>query len=169
LTCSVISEYHTVNIGKVVNIRYPEMKVSTKARYGLRVMMALANRHGQGPVLLKDIAREQELSEKYLSRIVIDLRSAGFLDAFRGANGGYVLTRDPNQITVGEVVNVLEDMTPVECVKDKTVCGRVESCSANEVWRRLGKAIQETLGGITLEDMLVWSRQKNEQYTMYYL
>jgi Rrf2 family transcriptional regulator, cysteine metabolism repressor len=145
------------------------MNVSTKARYGLRVMMALANRHGQGPVFLKDIAREQELSEKYLSRIVIDLRGAGLLDAFRGANGGYVLTRTPDKITVGEVVNVLEDMTPVECAKDPAVCGRVETCSANEVWRRLNKAIQETLEGITLEDMLAWSRQKNEQYTMYYL
>jgi Rrf2 family protein len=145
------------------------MKVSTKARYGLRVMMALANRYGQGPVFLKDIAQEQELSEKYLSRIVIDLRSAGLLDAFRGANGGYMLTRSPEKITVAEVVNVLEDMTPVECIKDAGVCGRVETCSANEVWRRLDKAIQETLGGITLEDMLVIGRQKNDNYTMYYL
>jgi Rrf2 family protein len=145
------------------------MKVSTKARYGLRVMVALANRFGQGPVFLKDIAREQELSEKYLSRIVIDLRSAGLLDAFRGANGGYVLTRSPDKITVGQVVNVLEDMTPMECLKTPAVCGRVESCSANEVWRRLDKAIQETMSGITLEDMLAFGRQKNEQYTMYYL
>lgn len=145
------------------------MKVSTKARYGLRVMIALANHYGQGPVFLKDIARDQELSEKYLSRIVIDLRGAGLLDAFRGANGGYVLTRSPVEITVREVVNVLEDMTPVECVKDSAVCGRVETCSANEVWRRVDKAIQETLGGITLEDMLTFGRQKNENYTMYYL
>ncbi|MBM4104607.1 MAG: Rrf2 family transcriptional regulator [Planctomycetes bacterium] len=145
------------------------MKVSTKARYGLRLMMALATRHGQGPVFLKDIAREQELSEKYLSRIVIDLRSAGLLDAFRGANGGYILTRSPDKITVREVVTVLEDMTPVECAKEPAVCGRVEICSANEVWCRLDKAIQETLGGITLEDMLAWGRQKNENYVMYYL
>jgi Rrf2 family protein len=132
-------------------------------------MIALANHYGQGPVFLKDIARDQELSEKYLSRIVIDLRGAGLLDAFRGANGGYVLTRSPVEITVREVVNVLEDMTPVECVKDSAVCGRVETCSANEVWRRVDKAIQETLGGITLEDMLTFGRQKNENYTMYYL
>jgi Rrf2 family protein len=145
------------------------MKVSTKARYGLRVMIALANRYGQEPVYLKDIAHEQELSEKYLSRIVMDLRSAGLLDAFRGANGGYVLARAPNKITVAQVVNVLEDMTPVECVKDAAVCGRVETCSANEVWRRVDRAIQDTLGSITLEDMLVLGRQKNENYTMYYL
>jgi Rrf2 family transcriptional regulator, cysteine metabolism repressor len=145
------------------------MRMSTKARYGLRVMVALANRYGQGPVFLKDIAQEQELSEKYLSRIVIDLRSAGLLDAFRGSNGGYILTRAPNKITVGQVVNVLEDMTPVECLKDAGVCGRVETCSANEVWRRLNNAIQDTLGSITLEDMLTFGRQKNENYTMYYL
>jgi Rrf2 family protein len=145
------------------------MKVSTKARYGLRVMIALANRYGQRPVFLKDIAHDQELSEKYLSRIVMDLRSAGLLDAFRGANGGYVLTRSPEKITVGEVVNVLEDMTPVECVKDSAVCGRVETCCANEVWSRLNKVIQETLNGMTLQDMLTLGLQKNEQYTMYYL
>jgi Rrf2 family protein len=145
------------------------MRISTKARYGLRFVMALANRYGQGPVFLKDIAQEQELSEKYLSRIVIDLRSAGLLDAFRGSNGGYVLTQAPNKITVGQVVNVLEDMAPVDCVKDAGLCGRVETCSANEVWRRLNNAIQETLGGITLEDMLTFGRQKNENYTMYYL
>jgi DNA-binding IscR family transcriptional regulator len=67
------------------------------------------------------------------------------------------------------VVNVLEDMTPVECVKDSTVCGRVETCAANEVWCRLDNAIQKTLGNITLEDMLAFGRQKNENYTMYYL
>jgi Rrf2 family protein len=145
------------------------MKVSTKARYGLRVMMALANRFGQGPVFLKDIAREQELSDKYLSRIVIDLRSAGLLDAFRGANGGYVLTRSPEKITVGQVVNVLEDMTPVECVRDSGICDRVETCSANEVWRRLNKAIQETLDSMTLADMLTLGLHKNENYVMYYL
>jgi Rrf2 family protein len=145
------------------------MKVSTKARYGLKLMMALANRHGQGPVFLKDIAREQELSEKYLSRIVIELRAAGLIDAFRGANGGYVLAGEPYAITVGDVVRTLEDMTPVDCVRDTAVCGRVELCSANEVWRRLDEAISATLNQITLADMLAWSRQKNENYTMYYL
>ena len=145
------------------------MKVSTKARYGLRLMMALANRHGQGPVFLKDIARDQELSEKYLSRIVIELRAAGLVDAFRGANGGYVLAHEPYAITVGDVVRTLEDMTPVDCVRDTAVCSRVELCSANEVWRRLNEAISETLNKITLADMLAWSRQRNENYTMYYL
>jgi Rrf2 family protein len=145
------------------------MKVSTKARYGLRLMMALANRHGQGPVFLKDIARDQELSEKYLSRIVIELRAAGLVDAFRGANGGYVLAHEPYAIIVGDVVRTLEDMTPVDCVRDAAVCNRVELCSANEVWRRLDEAISETLNKITLADMLAWSRQKSENYTMYYL
>jgi Rrf2 family protein len=145
------------------------MKVSTKARYGLRLMMALANRHGQGPVFLKDIARDQELSEKYLSRIVIELRAAGLVNAFRGANGGYVLAHEPYAITVGDVVRMLEDMTPVDCVRDATVCSRVELCSANEVWRRLDEAISATLNQITLADMLTWGRQKNENYTMYYL
>lgn len=160
---------HTKAMGMVVIKRHPDMKVSTKARYGLRLMMALANRHGQGPVFLKDIARDQELSEKYLSRIVIELRAAGLVDAFRGANGGYVLAGEPYAITVGDVVGTLEDMTPVDCVRNTAACNRVELCSANEVWRRLDKAIQETLGGITLDDMLTWGRQKNEDYIMYYL
>ncbi|MBM4104667.1 MAG: Rrf2 family transcriptional regulator [Planctomycetes bacterium] len=145
------------------------MKVSTKARYGLRLMMALANRYGQGTAFLKDIARDQELSEKYLSHIVMELRAAGLVNAFRGSNGGYVLAREPYAITVGDVVKTLEDMMPVNCVREPAVCGRVELCSANEVWRRLGEAISTTLNQITLADMLAWSRQKNENYVMYYL
>lgn len=144
------------------------MTISTKARYGLRMMVELADHYGKGPVLLKDIAQNQSLSEKYLSRIVIDLRTAGLVDSFRGANGGYVLSRDPSEITVRQVVWALENTTPVECVRDPGVCDRISSCPTYDVWKTLDQAIYATLEKITLDDVLNNSRQKSEQ-TMYYL
>lgn len=144
------------------------MAVSTKARYGLRMMIVLAEHYGKGPMLLKDIARDQSISEKYLSRIVIDLKSAGLVDAVRGAKGGYVLKQPPAGITVRQVVWALENMAPVECVRNPGVCDKVSSCPTYDVWRDLDRAIYETLEKITLEDVLERGRQRSQQ-TMYYL
>jgi Rrf2 family protein len=132
------------------------------------MMVVLAEHYGKGPVLLKDIAKSQSLSEKYLSRIVIDLKSAGLVDSFRGAHGGYALTRRPEEITVRQVVWVLEDPAPVECVRNAGVCDRVSSCPTHEVWHILDQAIYATLEKITLDDVLAISRHRSEQ-TMYYL
>jgi Rrf2 family protein len=144
------------------------MAISTKARYGLRMMVVLAEHYGKGPLLLKEIAQNQSLSEKYLSRIVIDLKSAGLVDSFRGANGGYVLTRRPCEITVRQIVWALEDTSPVECVRNSGACERVSSCPTYEVWRVLDQAVYTTLEKITLDDVLAMRQQKCE-YTMYYL
>lgn len=132
------------------------------------MMVVLAEHYGQGLLLLKDIAQSQSLSEKYLSRIVIDLKSAGLVDSLRGAHGGYVLTRRPDEITVRQVVWSLEDTSPVECVRNAGVCDRVSSCPTHEVWRILDRAIYTALDSITLDDVLMMSRQKSE-HTMYYL
>ena len=93
------------------------MKMSTRARYGLRLMVDLAVKDGKGPILLKDVSRSQEISEKYLSQIIIPLKTAGLVKSFRGAHGGYTLQRDPAKINLLEVVSALEgDLSLVECV-----------------------------------------------------
>jgi Rrf2 family cysteine metabolism transcriptional repressor len=144
------------------------MKLSTRVRYGVRLMAALAERSGQGPVFLKDIALEQGISEKYLSLIVIPLRSTGLVISARGANGGYSLARDPRTITLKEVVGVLEGETClVDCVRDPSTCNRTSLCSSRDVWRRIGDKISEALSEVTLAqlaDESIEKKQKNVSY-----
>lgn len=144
------------------------MNVSTKSRYALRLMVELAGRYGTVPVDLKEIARSQSLSEKYLSRLVIDLRTASLVDSFRGANGGYMLSRPPAQITVRQIVWAMEDTSPVDCVRNPGVCDRVNSCATHGVWKILDEAVYTTLENITLEDVLAMNSQKGD-HVMYYL
>ncbi|OHB58470.1 MAG: hypothetical protein A2Y07_03935 [Planctomycetes bacterium GWF2_50_10] len=144
------------------------MKVSTKARYGLRFLVELAAGGAKGPVFLKDIARTQEISEKYLSRIVIDLKAAGLVDGYRGAHGGYVLAKKPEDITLREVVTTLEgDLSPVDCVKEGGTCGRMSMCATQDAWRKLKDAINSTLESITLASLV---EKRNEKCQgMYYI
>jgi Rrf2 family protein len=94
------------------------MKLSTRARYGMRVMLTLAVHYDRGPMYLKDIAEAEEISEKYLSLLVIPLRQAGLIHSIRGAYGGYSLAKDPSQINLGEIVEVLEGDSIVDCLKN---------------------------------------------------
>ena len=94
------------------------MRTSTRSRYGVRLMLELALSHGKGPIFLKDIARRQEISDKYLSQIIIPLKSAGLVSSHRGAHGGYVLQREPARITIREIVEVLEGITLQDLVRD---------------------------------------------------
>jgi Rrf2 family protein len=131
------------------------MKMSTRARYGLRLMVDLAVKHGKGPILLKDVSRSQEISEKYLSQIIIPLKTAGLVKSFRGAHGGYTLQRDPDKINLREVVSALEgDLSLVECVATPAVCNRTDICVTQAVWGDVSRAISETLERITLADLV---------------
>lgn len=144
------------------------MKLSTRVRYGVRLMVELAERYGQGPVFLKDIALEQEISEKYLSLIVIPLRSAGLVFSVRGANGGYTLARDPKTITLKEVVDVLEgEPCLVDCVRDPSACNRTSHCSSRGVWQRVGDKIAEALNEVTLAQMADDSQKKRNKTVNY--
>jgi len=130
------------------------MKISTRARYGLRLMVDLAVKHGKGPILLKDVSRSQEISEKYLSQIIIPLKTAGLVKSFRGAHGGYTLQRDPGKINLLEVVSALEgDLSLVECVANPAACSRTDNCVTQEVWHQVSRAMVGTLEGITLADL----------------
>lgn len=130
------------------------MKLSTRTRYGVRLMLALARIHGQGSVFLKDIAKEEEISEKYLSQIIIPLRGAGLVNSSRGAHGGYALARSPAEITLRQIVEPLEGDCLVDCVNNPAACARVLTCASRDVWTLLGGKISETLDSITLEQLL---------------
>ncbi|MDD5614485.1 MAG: Rrf2 family transcriptional regulator [Candidatus Omnitrophica bacterium] len=131
------------------------MKLSTRSRYGLRLMFELALDYGNGPVFLKDIAKKEDISDKYLSQLVIPLKSSGLINSIRGAHGGYILSRSPADISVKDVIEVLEgDLNPVECVKDSSLCNRVSLCPTRNIWHKLSEKIKEVLESFTLEDLV---------------
>lgn len=138
------------------------MRLSTRTRYGVRLMLALARNYGQGTVFLKDIARVEEISEKYLSQIIIPLRGAGFVSSSRGVHGGYALARPPAEITLRQIVEPLEGECLVDCVNNPGACGRVSTCATRDIWTLLGGKISETLDGITLEQLLRREQDKFE-------
>ena len=130
------------------------MKLSTRARYGVRLMTALARAHSEKPVFLKDIATGEEISEKYLSLIVIPLRAAGLIKSRRGARGGYNLTKAPQEITLLSIVEALEGkIILVDCVKKPSSCSRTATRAARDVWHALGERISDTLNSITLAEL----------------
>jgi Rrf2 family protein len=117
--------------------------------------MELASRETDKPVFLSDIAESQNISEKYLSKLVIPLRSAGLLDSVRGASGGYVLNKKPADITLWSVVQALEGgISLVDCVDNSRVCDRAASCPARRTWSGLERAMKEYCEGLTLADIL---------------
>jgi len=144
------------------------MKLSTRARYGVRVMVELALNYGKGSVILKDISKRQNISEKYLSLIIIPLRGVGLVNSIRGAYGGYSLAKDPSQITMKEIVDVLEgDCSLVNCVNDPSACPRVPICASHDIWAIIGGKISETLNSITLDMLVKMNREKAEKAMMH--
>jgi Rrf2 family protein len=137
------------------------MKLSTRTRYGVRLMVALAINYGKDPVFLKDIAKGENISEKYLSLIIIPLRGVGLVKSIRGAHGGYNLAKEPSQITLKEIVDVLEgDCSLVDCVKNPSSCSRVPICASRDIWAIIGEKISETLSSITLEKLVKMNQEK---------
>lgn len=137
------------------------MKISTKGRYALRLMVDLAL-SGQGqPISLKDVAQRQQLSDKYLEQIVTPLSRAGLVRSVRGAGGGYLLTRRPEEYTVGEVLRPLEgDLAPVECATDAQFCERSGQCVTVELWQQIHRAVSEVVDRTTLADLVARQREK---------
>lgn len=144
------------------------MKVSTKGRYALRLMIDIAVNSNDRPVSIKEIARRQGISEKYLEQIISILNSAGFVRSVRGAQGGYILRKDPREYTVGMILRLTEgSLAPVACIEDNVVqCDRVENCATIEVWRRLNDAINGVVDNITLADLVEWQNNNKENYTI---
>jgi len=147
------------------------MQISTKVRYGTRAMLDLALHYGNGPVLLKDIARRQEISLKYLDRICSSLKAAGLVKSLRGSKGGYVLNKPPSKITISQINEALEgSLVLVECVNNKNFCPRVNFCVTRDIWQELGKTMDSVLENTTLEDLVARDRKKRRiSDSMYYI
>ena len=131
------------------------MRLSTRARYGARLMLELALNVNKGNIFLKDIAEREDISEKYLSHLVIPLKASGLISSTRGAHGGYKLAKNPSQITLKEIVQTLEGgISCVECVKNPYVCPRVSKCVTRAIWEKVDEKISEALDSITLASLM---------------
>ena len=131
------------------------MKISTKGRYGLRILIDLATHDNSIPRLIRDIAQAQQISEKYISRLVIDLRRAGLIRSIRGVNGGFHLAKKPEEITLLEVIETMEGpVSVVECVNARHKCDRNSSCGARTIWQQLNENIRNMMQNITLAEIL---------------
>jgi len=144
------------------------MKLTTRIRYAVRLMLFLAENWGKGPVFLKDIARDEEISEKYLSLIIIPLRAKDLVNSTRGAHGGYTLARSPGRITVEEIVEAIDGSSGlVDCIGNDAICPRANRCVTRDVWAILGDKISETLESITLEKLIQMKREKTQKNITY--
>jgi len=141
------------------------MLISTRSRYGLKIMYELALRYGGEPVLLKDVARRHRISEKYLSKLVIPLRGMGLITSFRGAHGGYALARDPRAITLRDVVQALEGNTsPTSGVRRRAGAEPADEHPTDSVWVKLDQTINEALSNVTLESVVRSARSSVLNY-----
>ncbi len=131
------------------------MRLSTRSRYGLRALTALAAHELAEGRCAREIADEEELSKKYLESILAQLRTAGFVRSVRGAHGGYVLARDPKDVTVADVIRVLEGtLAFVECVDDAEYCQRSKGCVTRYIWVEAEKALTDCFEGITIQSLV---------------
>lgn len=131
------------------------MRLSTRSRYGVRLMLALGASEKKSPIFLKDIANFEEISEKYLSQIVIPLKAQGLVTPFRGAHGGYILGRPASEIKLREIVELLEgDLCLVDCVTNADVCNRSSVCVTRDVWTQMSSLLLEFLDTFTLDDLV---------------
>ena len=138
------------------------MKISTKGRYALRMLIDLAEHEGDGFIALKDIAERQNISKKYLEQIVPILSRSGILRTNRGSQGGYALAKEPDHVTVGEILRLTEgSLSPVACLDgDPAQCTRSADCPTLPVWQGLNRVINEYLDGITLRSILDSQRER---------
>ena len=131
------------------------MKISTKGRYALRVMIDLAINSNGNFISLKDIAARQELPNKYLEQIIAMLNKAGYLITARGNNGGYKLAKEPKDYIVGDILRVTEgDLSPIYCITMDSGCKRKENCKTCSFWKGLDKTINDYVNSKTLEDLI---------------
>ncbi|MBC2577566.1 Rrf2 family transcriptional regulator [Peptostreptococcus russellii] len=131
------------------------MKLSTKGKYGLKAMFELALSSNGEPVSLKYIAKKQGISDQYLEQIFSILKKAGLVKSVRGAQGGYYISKEASEITVADILKVLEgDMAFTECLLDKDLCENFDSCATKYVWAKIKESIEEVTNSISLQDMI---------------
>lgn len=142
------------------------MRISTKGRYALRLMLDLATYNNGEPISLKDVARRQQISDKYLEQIIAVLNKAGYVRSIRGAQGGYLLKKDPSEYTVGMILRLTEgDLAPVSCVgSEGDDCDRRDGCVTVRIWEQIYDAVNNVVDKITLADMLEWQQEIGNNY-----
>jgi len=142
------------------------MKISTKGRYGLTIMMELAAKFGEGPISLKSIAEKNSLSEHYLEQLIAPLRNAGYVKSIRGAYGGYVLSKEPGDITTGDIIRILEGpISPVDFTEEDDPAKR-------NLWLRIRDSIANVMDSTTLDDLINYEEDSNkngEESYMFYI
>lgn len=144
------------------------MKISTKGRYALRMMLDLALNEETGYIPIKEIAERQGISDKYLEQIISVLNRAGFVKSVRGAGGGYKLTKKPSEYTVRMILELTEgSLAPVACLEDEVnTCERAESCVTLGVWKKIYKAVNDVVDNITLQDLVDDSKAIESDYVI---
>ncbi len=163
-----------MHIDKIYTRKYSEtvgiksegetMKISTKGRYALRIMIDLAMHLDRGPIRVKDIANRQNISEKYLEQIIALFNKAGYVKSIRGAQGGYLLTKEPKDYTAGMILRLAEgSIAPVSCVEDATEnCEKRGACVSAMLWQKMNDAVNDVVDNTTLQDLVDWQRNITE-------
>lgn len=137
------------------------MKISTKGRYALRLLLDLAMNESGEPIRLKEVAERQGISDKYLEQIIATLNKGGVVKSTRGAQGGYSLKKTPSEYTVGMILRLMEgSLAPVECVEEgDAVCDRCDGCATMKLWAKVNDAVNAVVDGVTLQDLVDWQRE----------
>lgn len=144
------------------------MKISTKGRYALRLMLELAENYGGDYIPIKVIAERQGVSEKYLEQIISSLSRAGYVRSVRGAGGGYKLANPPSKCTVGTILRLTEgSLAPVSCLEDDVnMCDRQDRCATLFIWKKIYDAVNDVVDNTTLEDLLEYQRNSADNYVI---
>ena len=139
------------------------MKLSTRSRYGTRMLLDIALHSTDGPVRISDIAERQGISVKYLEKLIRPLKLGGYVKSKRGPKGGHQLTRDPESITVGEVVKLLEgEFILTECARDASVCAISSDCLTRTVWMEASQAMYDKLNSITFAELIAEAKRSGK-------
>ncbi|MDD5948977.1 MAG: Rrf2 family transcriptional regulator [Lachnospiraceae bacterium] len=144
------------------------MKISTKGRYALRLMLDLAMNDAGEPIRIKEIAARQGISDKYLEQIISILNKAGYVRSVRGPQGGYRLARKPKEYTVGMILRLTEgSLAPVSCLEfEENDCPRKEACATLRLWKKIDDAVNGVVDNVTLEDLMEWQEGKADDYVI---
>lgn len=131
------------------------MKLSTRSRYGARIVLELARRKDEGPVQVGEISNSQQISVKYLEQLIRTLKQAQFVTSIRGPKGGHLLNRNPNEITLGQIVRLFEGQSElVECISAPENCPMAVDCRVRLAWKNATQALYRSLDGITIADLM---------------
>jgi Rrf2 family transcriptional regulator, cysteine metabolism repressor len=145
------------------------VKISTKIRYGTRAMLELACHYGEGPIELREVAKRENISLKYLEQVIVPLRTSGLVKSARGSKGGYFLAKHPSEIYLKDLVESLEGpLNLIECLKDPKVCENVPYCITRDIWKEVSEAIDGIFHSLTLEEMVHRKKEKEVRFPSIY-